>query len=186
MLGRKTRLFPNLSEFEMTTPSKLAKSDSEHAHQTALFAWCAVARQHGFEIADHWDGYADLNASKSAFRSNPVKALQWIHAIPNGGARGDDAKTRAIRGGALKAEGVRSGVPDVFLPWPAHGWMGLYIEMKKPDQKPVKATSKGGLSDEQIEFGDYAKSVGYGWVVCYSWRDAANAIRQYVEWNHRV
>ena len=73
------------------TPGQLAKSDSEAAHQTALFAWAALQ-------VKRWP------------------ELRWLHHIPNGGSRGDDAKSRAIRGGQLKAQGVRTGVSDVSLP----------------------------------------------------------------------
>lgn len=169
----------------MITPKALAKRDSEHAHQVAYFAWCAVAFQHGFDIADKWNETGDLTFAKSVCIAKPVRSLKWVHAIPNGGSRGDDEKTRAIRGGMLKAEGVRNGVADVFLPWPSGGFMGLYIEMKKPSLKPVKPTSKGGLSDDQIEFGADMKEVGYGWICCYSWEDAARVTRDYLEWNHQ-
>ena len=180
------------------TPETLAKSGTEHAHQVALFAWAAVARLHGFKAADEWakgaKGVAELR-----WQSEPVDALEWLHAIPNGGVRGDDEKSRAIRGGQLKAEGVRSGVPDIFLPWPLFEntydgcgdckgfsermirYAGLYIEMKKPSMKP-KREGMGGVSVEQKAFGEYAKSVGYGFAVCYSWREAADVIRSYIEW----
>jgi len=175
------------------TPDQLAKSGSEHGEQVALFAWRAIAAQFGFETAWQWaeTGKLEHEAGEGAYGAVP--ALQWLHAIPNGGSRGDDAKSRAIRGGALKAEGVRQGVADIFLPVPKFvdldkfegghmKWAGLYIEMKKPDLKPKKEGSKGGLSDEQIAFGEYAKQVGYGWIVCYTWREAATAIQQYIEW----
>jgi len=68
-----------------------------------------------------------------------------IHAIPNGGAR---SKATA---GRLKAEGVASGVPDLFVP----AWR-LWIEMKR---------AKGGsLSPEQKDFIKQLESVGY-WVI---------------------
>ena len=176
------------------TPDQLAKSGSEHAHQVAFFAWCAFAKNFGFIAAWLWaDGKLEGVVSKP---ENVVPALEWIHAIPNGGTRGDDEKSRAVRGGALKAEGVRQGVADIFLPWPLYEriitetdmemtvakWCGLYIEMKKPSLKPKKEGSKGGVSDEQKDFGEYAKSNGYGWIVCYSWREAAKAVQSYIEW----
>lgn len=171
------------------TPNQLAKSGSEHGEQVALFAWAAVARMYGFEAADLYAQGVPVGAFKdSMFECKPVPALEWLHAIPNGGSRGDDAKSRAIRGGALKAEGVRTGIADIFLPAPRQSkllglsYSGLYIEMKKPDLKPKKAESKGGLSDEQIAFRDYALSVGYGWKVCYTWREAADTLRSYIEW----
>lgn len=181
------------------TPDQLAKSGSEHGEQTALFAFCAFARLRGFDIAWHWANTGEVPdpaLSELFDKESAVPALEWIHAIPNGGSRGDDAKSRAIRGGQMKAEGVRQGVADVFLPWPVwetvYGdlgdcfdcmkWCGLYIEMKKPDLKPKKEGSNGGLSDEQISFAEYAKRNGYGWIVCYTWREAATAIQQYIEW----
>lgn len=169
----------------MTTPNKLAKSGTEHSHQVALFAYAAVALRHGFDIADAWAN-GDTQALKSSIYKTAkcpvVPALEWLHAIPNGGSRGDDAKSRKIRGAQLKAEGVRQGVADVFLPWPVGPWHGLYIEMKKPSVKPKRKGSKGGMSDEQIKFSEYAKKVGYGFVTCYSWEEAKEVLRNYIEW----
>jgi len=68
-----------------------------------------------------------------------------IFAIPNGGAR---SKATA---GRLKAEGVASGVPDLFIP----AWR-LWVEMKR---------AKGGsLSAEQKDWIEYLESVGH-WVI---------------------
>lgn len=175
------------------TPDQLSKSGSEHSHQVALFAYIAVVHQYGWEIADIWSETGSMPQVIDAQASPKVPELEWLHAIPNGGSRGNDKKTATIRGAALKAEGVRSGVADVFLPVPkkykrcANGsfvyrYCGLYVEMKKPDLKPVKDTSKGGLSEEQISFKNYALKNDYGWIVCYSWREAAKAIRSYLEW----
>ncbi len=68
-----------------------------------------------------------------------------IHAIPNGGAR---SKATA---GRLKAEGVVSGVPDLFVP----AWR-LWVEMKR--------TKGGSLSPEQKDVIKQLESVGY-WVI---------------------
>lgn len=169
------------------TPNQLAKSGTEHGTQAAFFAWCAVAHLHGFKLAWAWaeKGQAALLGRTVPNVTNAVPALEWMHAIPNGGSRGDDEKSRAIRGGALKAEGVRTGVADVFLPWPiCHEgvtYCGLYIEFKKPDLQPKREGTKGGCSDEQIAFGNYARNVGYGWMVCYTWEQAAKVVQQYIE-----
>ena len=166
------------------TPATLAKSGTEHAHQTALFAYVAVAYLHGFDVADEWckTGVIPQTTPYSMYETPTVPALEWFHAIPNGGSRGDDDKSRKIRGAQLKAEGVRQGVADTFLPWPNGGWHGLYIEMKKPTERPKSETAKGGVSDEQRSFGEYAKRVGYGWAVCYDWEQAASYLRSYIEW----
>lgn len=170
------------------TPDQLAKSGSEHGEQVALFAFCAMARNCGFDAAWQWAETGALPIAAFDSKSG-VEALEWIHAIPNGGSRGDDEKSRMIRGGQMKAEGSRAGVADIFLPWPVFNsfehikWCGLYVEMKKPALKPKKVEgTKGGLSDEQIAFAEYAKRNGYGWIVCYTWREAAKAIQQYIEW----
>ncbi len=160
------------------TPAQIAKSDTEHAHQAAVFAWCAVACLHGFDVANRF-----AKEGPNAFKGSPkigVKELEWYHAIPNGGTRGDDAKTRAIRGGALKAEGVRSGVSDTFLPVRRGTYSGLYIEMKKPSEKPKREGSKGGVSDEQAAFGAFVQSQGFGFAVCYSWEEAISILMEYL------
>ncbi|UYA98920.1 hypothetical protein IVIADoCa8_39 [Xanthomonas phage vB_Xar_IVIA-DoCa8] len=198
------------------TPNKLAK-ESEHSQQVALFAYVAVARIYGFDIADEWCKTGKLpkydvspeglprdmqddeieRFGRVVTWSKAVPALEWFHAIPNGGSRGDDEKSRKIRGGQMKAEGVRQGVADTFLPWPVYEqsptdsqqmvvkWCGLYIEMKKPSLRPKSETAKGGASDEQIAFGQYAQRVGYGWAVCYDWEQAVCYLRSYIEWGQK-
>ncbi|WBF76704.1 hypothetical protein PSV3_00002 [Septimatrevirus PSV31] len=153
------------------TPATLAKSGTEHGHQAAFFAYAAVAYLHGFDVADEWSKTGKL-PKRDPDAPPTVPALEWFHAIPNGGSRGDDDKSRKIRGAQLKAEGVRQGVADTFLPWPVYEpcpadsqimmmkWAGLYIEMKKPTERPKSETAKGGVSDEQRRFGEYAKRVG--------------------------
>lgn len=131
------------------TPADLAKSGTESGHQRAVFCWAA------------------LNQTK-------WPELRWLHHIPNGGARGDDAKTRAIRGNALKAEGVRTGVSDLCLPVKRGQWSGLYIEMKKPGGKESK---------EQKEFGEFVKSQGFGYVVCDHWEKAVQVLTEYLQWS---
>lgn len=97
--------------------------------------------------------------------------MKWVHAIPNGGERS------AASAGRLKAEGVRKGVWDVFVPVRRQGYSGLYIEFKIPER--VRHI-RGGLSDEQVEFGKHALSQGYKMEVCYSWREAAAHVCDYL------
>ncbi|CAB4202621.1 VRR-NUC domain containing protein [uncultured Caudovirales phage] len=69
-----------------------------------------------------------------------------IFAIPNGGARSP------ATAGRLKAEGVSSGVPDLFIP----AWK-LWIEMKR--------TKGGSLSAEQKDWIAYLESVRFWCIV---------------------
>ena len=166
------------------TPNKLAKSGTEHGEQTALFAYVAVAYLHGFDVADEWCKTGKL-PQRDPDAPPKVPALEWFHAIHNQG-HGDK-----VRGGMAKAEGVRKGVADTFLPWPVYnaeacnGYAGLYIEMKKTSERPKSETAKGGVSDEQAAFGDYVRRVGYGFMVCYGWEHAVATLRSYIEWNVR-
>ena len=80
--------------------------------------------------------------------------LKCLMAIPNGGQRHIAVARK------LKAEGVKSGVSDLFLALPIpHGPAGLWIEMKAP---------KGVVSQNQKDFMDLMQWAGYRTVVCRS------------------
>lgn len=92
----------------------------------------------------------------------------------------------------MKQEGLRTGVPDVFLPVPAPVWgfapneyHGLYIEMKRPDarhkrKKPAHKWDTGGVDPDQVEWLNALEAQGYKCVVCYSWDEAAKEIYYYL------
>lgn len=162
------------------TPDQIAKSGTEAAHQTALFAFIAVARSRGFQKAWEWATSGDALLDVSTSTPDAWPELRWLHHIPNGGSRGDSGPSRAIRGAQLKAQGVRAGVADLCVPVRRGAYSGLYIEMKKPSEKPLKATSRGGVSDEQRDFGAFVQSQGFGFVVCYCWKEAATTIELYL------
>jgi len=131
-------------------PEKLAK-DSESSHQIALFAWCA------------------LPEVKAMFPE-----LEWLHAIPNGGSRGDTKESRSKEGGKMKAEGVKPGVSDMFLPVRRGDCPGFYIELKRLPGPGV------GPSDEQLKFGAFVQSQGYGFAVAYGWMKARDLLIAYL------
>lgn len=94
------------------------------------------------------------------------------YAIPNG------RKRNAIDAGALKAEGVKAGVPDVNVCWPFGGYAGLFIEMKKP--------TKGVVADKQTVWHERLAARGYKVVTCYGWKEAVNAIFAYFAVSSRL
>lgn len=178
------------------TPDALAKSGSEHGEQRALFAWANMAATFGFAAA--WDDQSyTVQGHAASLGAAPVEVLTMLHAIPNGGYRDK------ITAGKLKAEGVKRGVPDIFLPlpkWagmvaPLNGrstpcmWAGLYVEMKRP-LTMKKGTRKdlivdraaGSTSVQQDEWIGKLRNVGYGVAVAFNWREAAKQIQSYVEW----
>jgi hypothetical protein len=92
--------------------------------------------------------------------------LRLLFSIPNEGLRS------RITAGQLKAAGMRSGVPDVFLPVSRWGKHGLWIEMKV---KPNKTTA---AQDEWLRD---LRAEGYACTVAYSWREAADCILEYLQ-----
>lgn len=161
----------------MLLPDQIAKSGSEHGEQAALFAFVAVARFHGFETAWKWSNGEKL--PKAEIEVWPE--LEWYHSIPNGGKYDDDKTSAKIRGGVMKAEGLRAGVLDTLLPVRRMWASGLYIEMKKPSLKSTK-DSLAGMSDVQKKFRLFAQSQGFIVEVCYTWREAAQIVQRYLEW----
>ena len=134
------------------TPEQLAASGSEDGHQMAVYCWAA----------DNCGQYS---------------ALKWLHSIPNGGSR------HIAEAGKMVGAGLRSGIWDIFLPCPiqtewAKQYAGLYIEMKEPKRRKHR---NGGLSDEQVDFGTYARYMGYYCAVCYTWEEARDIIVRYLE-----
>jgi len=84
-----------------------------------------------------------------------------IFAIPNGGARS------AATAGRLKAEGVVSGVPDLFVP----AWK-LWVEMKR--------TKGGSVSAEQKDWLQYLEGIGHTTIVCRGCEDAKKQIENLI------
>lgn len=166
------------------TPDQLAKSDGEHGHQRALLQWCNVAIKFGFNVAWDWASGMGIEAAKSSRVNDmrPVEELRWLFAIPNGGLR--DKVTAA----KLKHEGVKPGVPDLMLPLPCRDYAGLFVEMKRPEQREegVRKASRikraaGSTSNVQDEWIGQLRHVGYAVAVAFSWRDAAQQLQSYVE-----
>lgn len=79
-------------------------------------------------------------------------ALRWLFAVPNAAKR-----TRWERGRAL-AEGMRAGVPDLWMPYRIGDCPGVVIEMKR--------TEGGVVSPEQREWIDHLVSQQWRAVVC--------------------
>lgn len=97
-------------------------------------------------------------------------ALRLIFAIPNGGHR-----HKAVAG-KLKAEGVKRGVPDLFLPVARYPWIGLFIEMKRKKDSTVSKHQKAWIWDLQ--------KTGYRVEVCKGLDDAKRIIEEYLGGNH--
>lgn len=96
-----------------------------------------------------------------------IPELGLLFAIPNGGKR------HIFTAKKLKAEGVKPGVPDLFLPVARGGYHGLFLEMKR---------EKGGrLSQHQKEWGEALTAQGYVVVSCPGWDAARHVLLLYLK-----
>jgi hypothetical protein len=106
--------------------------------------------------------YAEIQA-----RADPRWGM--LFSIPNGKA------ASSIRE-AVKAKhaGLKRGVPDMFLPWPAGGWHGLFIEVKRADG------TKSDLKPDQVSWIVKLQAAGYQTVVAFGWKEAVAEIAGYL------
>lgn len=115
---------------------------TEHTEQKALIMWAA----------------GQVNRGR--------KELANLFAIPNGGAR------HILTARRMSAEGVKSGVPDLFLAWPSSGRCGLFIEMKRRKGSSTSA--------EQKAWHQQLIGAGYAVVVCKGVEEAMKQINLYL------
>lgn len=123
---------------------------SEHTEQCCLIDWCKC-------------------------NEHKYPALANIFAVPNGSklpyTRTQQGKVWSGQRWKLVKEGMKSGVPDLFLAWPMQGYSGMFIEMKYGKNKP---------SDEQLNWIARLDNAGYHVVVCYSFEEAKEKILDYI------
>lgn len=93
-------------------------------------------------------------------------ALRLMFAVPNGGDR------HKIVAAKMKAEGVKSGVPDYILPVPRFPHVGLAIELK---------SMTGYASREQKQWIEDLRAQGWRAEVCRGWEQAWNTVQDYLE-----
>ena len=81
-------------------------------------------------------------------------------------------KLSKAQAGKARAAGMLAGEHDVKLPVSRGGFIGLSIELKAGKNKPTT---------EQLWYGD--RLTEEGWYVCYrwSWTEAADTIKAYLE-----
>ena len=72
----------------------------------------------------------------------------------------------------LKAEGVKAGIPDIFIPAPRGNSHGLYVELKAAGGRvaPMQEAMMLSLSHQ-----------GYACIVAYGWEKAWKEIKAYLE-----
>jgi hypothetical protein len=91
--------------------------------------------------------------------------LELLLAVPNGGAR------NIVTARRLKDEGVKPGVPDMFLPVPRGMFHGLWIELK---------TADGKVSIDQMAWHTALQDQAYDVKVCYGAVEAISQLKLYL------
>ena len=114
---------------------------SEHQHQVAVIDW--------------WGSYA------------PSKGLdvRLLWAMPNA------AKRSYALANHMKSEGLRPGVPDLFLALPTVVFHGMFIEMK---------SAKGKPTTDQAGYLSVLRKQDYNCVVCQGADEAIVAVKAYL------
>ena len=98
--------------------------------------------------------------------SNKIPELAELWHCPNGGHRNKIVAAR------LRREGVKAGIPDIFLLVPRNGFHGLAIELKAKGKKPTKA---------QAEWLERLGKRGYLAAVCHGFEEAKDLILTYLQ-----
>ncbi len=143
------------------TPEMLAKSGTEHAHQSALFCWINMVA-----------GKQIIVDGVGIFGPDDTSKLSLAFAVPNGGSR---SKTTAAM---LRAEGVKPGVPDIFWPIARGGFHGMFIELKRPASV---GKAKGTVSHAQTDYINELIFAGYHVITVWGWIDASVAMLNYLK-----
>lgn len=93
--------------------------------------------------------------------------LSCMFAIPNGGHRHPAVAAQ------MKAEGVRAGVPDIFLAVRRGRWAGLFVECKRADHSTRPSAA-------QLMWLERLREQGYCTAVCYGAQEAQQVIMAYL------
>ncbi len=98
--------------------------------------------------------------------------LKNVFAVPNGGKR------NVVNGRRMKAEGLKSGVPDIVVAIPIEPFHGMFIEMKN---KTIDGKKAGRTSANQEDWLERLSTAGYATTVAYGFDEAYDALLTYLE-----
>ena len=114
-------------------------------------------------MSEHDEQVALFNWAK--MNDSRLPELGLLFAIPNGGQR------HILVAKKMKAEGVKAGVPDIFLPVVRGHFHGMFIEMK---------FGKNKLTKSQKAWAEKLIKADYEFITCWGWENAAEAIEYYL------
>ena len=132
---------------------------------------------------EHQDQVAVIQWWES-FSSSKELDLRLLFAVPNAGAGAQRGQA-----GKMKAEGVRPGVPDLFLalPMPSQAnpgamiFAGLFIELKRQGWKPPKSGAALAHWQTQRSIHAMLRRNSYNVIVAVGYDETVTAITSYCE-----
>lgn len=143
--------------YRLTEAKPRHDAPTEHAEQVALFTWADAAQAQYPELAN-------------------------MFAIPNGAkvpyTVDSKGRTFSPERASLVTEGMRRGVPDIFLAVPRCKFHGLFVEMKRADH------SNHPTPEQQVWI-ERLRQAGYMAVVCYGADDAMRTVTAYLQQDSR-
>lgn len=157
-LGQMLGMNPDIhvpSQIGMATPLSLFPG------QTTLSAYIPTADEDS--LSEHQMQVRIVNWAKANEGVCPL--LKWMFAVPNGGKRNVGTAVK------LKAEGVKKGVPDLWLPVRTAKYTGVVLENKVGYNK---------TSPEQREWITFLQEQGWLVKVCYNAAEAIEVLREYL------
>lgn len=112
-------------------------------------------------------------------RAEQRELWKWVQLQPWGDcfAHWPNERQQQREAHGLKLEGVRRGMPDNWLFWPAHGRPGAVSELKRP------GVTRSAVKPEQREWLLRLEAQGWAVGVHRGWLEASEFLRDYVDGN---
>ncbi len=102
-----------------------------------------------------------------------VKWMMYNKVVKDFYAKLHNEGKRSVKmGHLLKLLGLRPGASDLFIAYPAHGYHGLWIEMKRRRLSVVSCAQRIWL--------ERMRSVGYAAHACYGFDEAKTVVENYL------
>lgn len=92
----------------------------------------------------------------------------------------NEGKRSSAQGYQLKLMGMCTGASDLFLAYPAHGFHGLWIELKRA-RKYSPSERESTTWQNQMLFQRNMRAMGYACVFAYGWEMGREKITEYLD-----
>ncbi len=125
-------------------------------------------------VSEHDEQSSFFTRARLQFRGRGDFYERLLFSVPNGMWAGGSNPYALVA--KFKAEGMGAGVSDILYLQPRGEYAYLAIEMKAAD----KRTSKGAVSDEQMEFLEEVNAAGGMGEVCYGADEAMEIFERYM------